>query len=60
MNYRHLLSELIMDWRERLENEPSKEKKSVYKECISDIYLCLDMEVQEISMMNAVKEILNG
>lgn len=58
MDYRYLLSELIQDWRERLENEPSKEKKSVYKECIMDVYLCLDMEVSEIAVMNQVKDLL--
>lgn len=58
MNYRHILSELIVDWRERLENEPDKEKKKVYRECIMDLYLCLDIEVQEIKVMNEVKNLL--
>lgn len=59
MNYRLLLSEMIIDYRERMSLEANSQKRKVYRDIIRDLNLILDIEVQEIIAMNMVESIIN-
>lgn len=50
MNYRLLLSEMLIDYSERRNKELNLDKKKVYTEIIRDLMLALDIEpgMQEV------------
>lgn len=58
MNYRLLLSEMYIDYVERIDSETNKDKREVYKEIIRDLKLALDIEVNQIALIQEVNNIL--
>ena len=44
MNYRLLLSEMLIDYSERMSAEENTDKRSVYREVIRDLGLALDIK----------------
>ena len=58
MNYRLLLSEMYIDYVERIDLESNKDKREVYKEIIRDLKLALDIEVNQIALIQEVNNIL--
>lgn len=58
MNYRYLLSEMLIDYAERFNSEKNENRKSVYSEIISDLKLSLEIEPNQISLANQANEIL--
>jgi len=59
MNYRLLLSEMLIDYTERMSQEESSERRAVYKEIRRDLILALDIEPNEIGLIQNVNNILN-
>ena len=60
MNYRHLLSEMLIDYTERMSLEENSDKRKVYKEIIKDLVLTLDIEPNQINIIQQTDLILNG
>lgn len=58
MNYRLLLSEMLIDYTERMSETGSFEKRQVYKEVIRDLRIALDIEPGQQSILNKTKELL--
>lgn len=58
MNYRHIITELYIDLKERRDNEKKDESKKIYTQIMTDLWSVLDNEVQEIKVMNEVFNIL--
>lgn len=59
MNYRLLLSEMYIDYVERIDLETNKDKREVYKEIIRDLKLTLDMEPNQIAILQNVEKLIN-
>lgn len=60
MNYRHLLSEMLIDYTERMSLEENSDKRKVYREIIKDLVLALDIEPNQINIIQQTDLILNG
>ena len=58
MNYRLLLSEMLIDYAQRKLRTKCDIKKEIYQEVVDDLNLSLDIEVGMISVSNEAKEIL--
>lgn len=58
MNYRLLLSEMLIDYTERMSQEENSDKRKVYREVIKDLVLALDIEPKEINIINQVNKML--
>jgi hypothetical protein len=58
MNYRLLLSEMLIDYTERMGDSNSFEKRQVYREIIRDLRLTLDIEPGQQNVLNKAKELL--
>ena len=52
MNYRHIITELYIDLKERRDNEKKDESKKIYTQIMTVLWSVLDNEVQEIKVMN--------
>jgi hypothetical protein len=59
MNYRLLLSEMFIDYVERLQLEKNVDKRKVYKEVIRDLKLSLDIEPTQIEIVQNVNKLIN-
>lgn len=59
MNYRLLLSEMYIDYLERINLETNEDKREVYKEIIRGLNLALDIEPNEISILQNVEKLIN-
>jgi len=59
MNYRLLLSEMFIDYVERLQLEKNIDKREVYKEIIRDLKLALDIEPTQIEIVQNVNKLIN-
>ena len=58
MNYRLLLSEMFIDYTERMSAEENTDKRSVYREVIRDLGLALDIEPNQISIIQEVNNLI--
>jgi len=58
MNYRLLLSEMLIDYSQRLDREKNRDKKLVYEEVKRDLILALEIEPSQISMMQEVNKLI--
>ena len=58
MNYRLLLSEMLIDYSERMSTEENTDKRSVYREVIRDLGLALDIEPNQISIIQEVNNLI--
>lgn len=58
MNYRLLLSEMYIDYVERIDLETNKDKREVYKEIIRDLKLALDIEPNQIQIIQEVNKLI--
>lgn len=59
MNYRLLLTEMLIDYTERMSLEQNKDKKEAYKEIRRDLILALDIEPSEIKVVQDAYKIIN-
>ena len=59
MNYRLLLTEMFIDYVQRMNLETNEAKREVYKEIITDLNLALEIEPNEIAIMQSVKKLIN-
>lgn len=60
MNYRYLLSEMLIDYYERREKTKCGKTYKVYTEVINDLQLALEIEPNQISIVQQAQSILNG
>ena len=60
MNYRLLLSEMLIDYYERREKTKCGKTYKVYTEVMNDLTLALEIEPNQISIVQQAKYILNG
>lgn len=60
MNYRLLLSEMLIDYCERRDKTECGKTYKVYVEIINDLQLALEIEPNQISMVQQARVILNG
>ena len=58
MNYRLLLSEMLIDYSERMSAGENTDKRSVYREVIRDLGLALDIEPNQISIIQEVNNLI--
>jgi hypothetical protein len=58
MNYRLLLSEMLIDYSERMSLEENADKRKVYREVIKDLTLALDIEPSQIAVMQEVSNLI--
>jgi len=58
MNYRLLLTEMLIDYRERQSLEKCQKRKSVYSEIINDLKIALDIEPNQISIIQEANKII--
>ena len=58
MNYRHLLSEMLIDYTERMSLEENSDKRKVYREIIKDLVLALDIEPNQINIIQQVNKLI--
>lgn len=59
MNYRLILSEMYIDYIERLNLESNPDKREVYKEVLRDLNLVLEIEPNQISLMQKVSKLIS-
>ena len=59
MNYRLLLTEMLIDYKERRALATNVKKVETYTEIIGDLLLALDIEPNLIQNLNEAKEIIN-
>lgn len=59
MNYRLLLSEMLIDYTERMSLEENSDKRKIYREIIKDLRTALDIEPNEMNILNNALKILN-
>jgi len=60
MNYRLLLSEMLLDYCGRRDKTECGKTYKVYVEIINDLQLALEIEPNQISMVQQARVILNG
>jgi len=60
MNYRLLLTEMLIDYKERRALATNVKKVETYTEIIGDLLLALDIEPNLIQNLNEAKEIINS
>ena len=60
MNYRLLLTEMLIDYKERRARATNVKKVETYTEIIGDLLLALDIEPNLIQNLNEAKEIINS
>lgn len=60
MNYRLLLSEMLIDYSERRNKELNLDKKKVYTEIIRDLMLALDIEPGMQEVIQNTKNLLKN
>lgn len=60
MNYRYLLSEMLIDYCERRFNEKNMIRIDCYTEIINDLRIALDIEPGMMNLLNEAKKIING
>ena len=60
MNYRYLLSEMLIDYYERRAKTKCGKTYKVYTEVINDLQLALEIEPKQISIVQQAQSILNG
>jgi hypothetical protein len=58
MNYRLLLSEMLIDYSERRNKELNLDKRKVYTEIIRDLMLALDIEPGMQEVIQNTKKLL--
>jgi hypothetical protein len=59
MNYRLLLSEMLIDYSERMSKTKSFKKRQVYREVLRDLRLSLEIETNQISIMQEVNKLID-
>jgi hypothetical protein len=59
MNYRLLLSEMLIDYSERMSKTKSFKKRQVYREVLRDLKLALDIEPNQIQIMQDIEKLIN-
>lgn len=59
MNYRLLLSEMLIDYSQRLDREKNRDKRLVYEEVKRDLILALEIEPSEIKLIQDAYKIIN-
>lgn len=60
MNYRLLLSEMLIDYFERREKTKCGKTYKVYNEVINDLKLALEIEPNQIAIVNEANKLLNS
>ncbi len=59
MNYRLLLTEMLIDYCERRDETECGKTYKIYTEIINDLQLALEIEPSQIGLIQSVQDILN-